>query len=57
MKHWHDIGLTGWMNLFLYIPWVGGIVWIVMGIIPSQETENRYGPIPLQKANKGIPND
>ena len=57
MKRWHDIGLNGWMNLFLFIPWAGGIVWIVLGVIPGQETENKYGPIPLQKTNKGSFND
>ena len=57
MKRWHDIGMSGWMNLLLYIPFGGYIVWIVLGIIPSQETENKYGPIPLQKTNKGSVND
>ena len=57
MKRWHDIGLTGWMNLFFFIPLAGGIVWIVLGVIPGQETENKYGPIPLQKTNKGSVND
>ena len=57
MTRWHDIGMSGWMNLLLYIPSGGYIVWVVLGIIPGQETENKFGPIPLKKTNKGNVND
>ena len=53
IKRWHDIGLSGLMVLLLWIPFVNYIVWIVLGIIPGQETDNKYGPIPLKKTNKG----
>ena len=57
IKRWHDIGLSELMVLLLWIPFVNYIVWIVLGIIPGQETDNKYGPIPLKKTNKGSVND
>lgn len=40
----HDIGLTGWFMLFMLIPMVGDLLSIVLGLIPGQKKENRYGP-------------
>lgn len=51
VRRLHDIGLSGWFYLAM---WVIGIILtgsvvilaIVLGLIPSQKRENRWGPVP-----------
>lgn len=47
IKRWHDIGQSGWLCLLSLIPYVGIVVWIVVGCIPGTKGENRFGPDPL----------
>ena len=45
----HDFGLSGWFYLvFLAVSLVtsGGLIMLVLGLIPSQKRENRWGPVP-----------
>lgn len=42
VRRLHDIGLTGWFILLGLIPYVGGIILLVMTLLPSQQA-NRYG--------------
>ena len=42
----HDTGLTGWLALLCFIPPVGGLALLVFGLIPSQVSENPWGPVP-----------
>lgn len=46
VRRLHDIGLSGWFVLINLIPYLGGIVMLVFALIPSQQRENRWGPIP-----------
>ena len=43
----HDAGLTGWWQLLGIIPG-GGIVVLVMTMLPGNPGQNRYGPDPRQ---------
>jgi uncharacterized membrane protein YhaH (DUF805 family)/cold shock CspA family protein len=42
----HDLGLSGWFYLLVLLPYVGGAILFVFGLIPSQTRENRWGPVP-----------
>ena len=47
IKRWHDIGQSGWLCLLSLIPYVGIVVWVVVGLIRGMVGENRFGPDPL----------
>ncbi len=42
----HDIGLSGWLYLVTFVPYVGGLFMLVVACIPSQPHPNRYGLAP-----------
>ena len=51
VRRFHDIGLSGWFYLLMFV--VGFILTgsilllaIVLGLIPSQKRENKWGPVP-----------
>lgn len=46
VRRLHDIGQTGWLMLLPLIPFVGGIILIVLHLIDSQPGANPYGPNP-----------
>lgn len=51
VRRFHDIGLSGWLYLLMLVVSViltGSIfiMAIVLGLIPSQKRENRWGPVP-----------
>jgi uncharacterized membrane protein YhaH (DUF805 family)/cold shock CspA family protein len=46
VRRQHDIGLSGWFYLLVFIPYVGGLIIFVFSLIPSQMHENKWGPIP-----------
>lgn len=41
----HDRGISGWLQLISLIP-LGGIVLLVLFLLPGHEQENAYGPVP-----------
>ncbi|MDR3409454.1 MAG: DUF805 domain-containing protein [Formivibrio sp.] len=40
----HDIGLTGWLVLLSFAPFIGGLVWIWLSVWPGNKEANQYGP-------------
>ncbi len=46
IRRQHDIGLSGWFYLLIFIPYIGGLIILVFTLIPSQKHENKWGPIP-----------
>jgi uncharacterized membrane protein YhaH (DUF805 family)/cold shock CspA family protein len=51
VRRFHDIGLSGWFYLAMFVIGLllGGIIMflaIVLGLIPSQRHENKWGPLP-----------
>jgi uncharacterized membrane protein YhaH (DUF805 family)/cold shock CspA family protein len=51
VRRFHDIGLSGWFYLVMFVVGflLAGIVMIlaiVLGLIPSQKQENKWGPVP-----------
>ncbi len=43
VRRFHDQNLAGWMVLFYFLPWVGGLVIFVFMCIPGTAGENKYG--------------
>ncbi len=47
IKRLHDTGITGWAYLMVFIPFVGGLLSIVvMGCLDGTMGPNRFGPSP-----------
>jgi len=46
IRRQHDIGLSGWLILLWFIPWVGALIVFVFTFMPSQKHDNRWGPVP-----------
>nr|WP_246188559.1 DUF805 domain-containing protein [Nitratireductor arenosus] len=46
IRRLHDIGLSGWFILLGFVPTVGNLIILVFALIPSQKSENKWGPAP-----------
>ncbi|WP_246707280.1 DUF805 domain-containing protein [Mesorhizobium sp. NZP2077] len=46
VRRLHDVGLSGWFVLPCFIPAVGGVAMLVLGLVQSQVGENPWGPVP-----------
>ncbi len=46
VRRLHDIGYSGWWYLIGFIPYIGGIIILVMSALPSEVGTNQYGPNP-----------
>ncbi|MER9418678.1 DUF805 domain-containing protein [Mesorhizobium sp. M0306] len=44
VRRLHDIGLTGWLALLCFTP--AGVTFLILGLVPSQFGENRWGAMP-----------
>ncbi len=42
----HDIGKSGWCILVTFVPFVGGIIWLIWMCKPSDIWANDYGDVP-----------
>lgn len=48
IRRLHDIGRTGWWMLLIFVPIVGWIVLLVFYCTKSQDTANKWGPVPAR---------
>ncbi|AZO01274.1 DUF805 domain-containing protein [Mesorhizobium sp. M9A.F.Ca.ET.002.03.1.2] len=46
VRRLHDIGLTGWLFLVVFIPTIGWLIILVFALVPTQARENQWGPVP-----------
>lgn len=46
IKRCQDIGVSGFLALLIFVPFVNVIAVLVLGIIPGSPDANRYGPLP-----------
>jgi uncharacterized membrane protein YhaH (DUF805 family) len=46
VRRLHDAGFSGWWYLLVLIPYLGGLVVLVLTCLPSQPGSNTYGPHP-----------
>jgi len=46
VKRWHDLNLSGWMLLTLFIPFVNFLIFLYLGLAPGTTATNKYGDAP-----------
>ncbi|RUV86761.1 DUF805 domain-containing protein [Mesorhizobium sp. M1A.F.Ca.IN.022.07.1.1] len=46
VRRLHDLGLTGWLAILCFVPYVGWLATLVFGLIPTQAGDNKWGPVP-----------
>lgn len=46
VRRLHDIGLSGWFYLLVFIPSIGSLIILVFTLIPTQLRDNKWGPVP-----------
>jgi len=46
VRRLHDIGVSGWWYLLIFVPFAGGLALLVMHVMASQPANNRYGSPP-----------
>lgn len=46
IRRLHDTGRSAWWLLIGLIPFIGGIIFIIILVLDSQPGENKYGPNP-----------
>ena len=51
VRRLHDLDRSGWWWLVNFIPFIGFLVFLYFMVQPSDEEENRFGPVP----EPGIP--
>jgi uncharacterized membrane protein YhaH (DUF805 family) len=47
VRRLHDRGQSGWLMLIGLIPYVGGIILVILLALPGDQTDNAYGPVPV----------
>ena len=50
IKRCHDMGRTGWLVLLSFIPFIGTIFIIALGLIPGDQGANSYGVTAASRA-------
>jgi uncharacterized membrane protein YhaH (DUF805 family) len=46
VRRLHDLGMSGWLYLRGFIPYVGGLFLLVISLLPGQNGPNVHGPDP-----------
>jgi uncharacterized membrane protein YhaH (DUF805 family) len=46
VRRLHDTGQSGWMFLLTLIPWVGGLILLVLAALPPSPAGAKYDPAP-----------
>lgn len=52
VRRLHDIGRSGFWILVALVPIVGPFVLLVFELLPSEPSENRFGPVPNTTARQ-----
>ncbi|WP_292587044.1 DUF805 domain-containing protein, partial [Mesorhizobium sp.] len=47
VRRLHDLGLTGWLAILCFLPYIGWLATLVFGLIPTQAGDNKWGPMPV----------
>jgi uncharacterized membrane protein YhaH (DUF805 family) len=50
VKRWHDLNMSGWMVLTLFIPFVNFLILLYLGFAPGTAGTNKYGEEPQKRA-------
>lgn len=46
VRRLHDTGKSGWYLLMSLIPCLGGLILLYFMVVPSDSSDNAYGPVP-----------
>lgn len=46
VKRWHDLNMSGWMVLTLFIPFINFLILLYLGLAPGKTETNKYGEVP-----------
>ncbi|WP_407312882.1 DUF805 domain-containing protein [Pseudomonas sp. nanlin1] len=42
----HDLGYSGWWWLLTLVPYIGGVLALLLAVLPGNALTNQYGPCP-----------
>lgn len=48
IRRLHDSGKSGWWYLINFVPYIGGLIFIVLMCLDSEPGTNQYGPNPFE---------
>jgi uncharacterized membrane protein YhaH (DUF805 family) len=54
VRRFHDQDKSGWFILLNFIPYIGGIILLVMMCLEGTRGDNSYGPDPKDPGNAGV---
>ncbi|WP_367183730.1 DUF805 domain-containing protein [Novosphingobium sp. Chol11] len=54
VRRFHDQDRSGWLCLFGFIPYVGGLIVLVFMCLPGTSGSNRHGPDPKQPGDASV---
>jgi uncharacterized membrane protein YhaH (DUF805 family) len=54
IRRMHDVGVSGWVYLVSFVPYVGGLVIFVITVIDSQVGTNAYGLSPKENIDMDV---
>jgi uncharacterized membrane protein YhaH (DUF805 family) len=46
IRRLHDIGKSGWWYCIAFVPFIGGLILLVLTLLDSEPDRNQYGPNP-----------
>jgi uncharacterized membrane protein YhaH (DUF805 family) len=46
VRRLHDVGVTGWLVLINFIPYLGGLILFILTVLTGTKGPNSYGPSP-----------
>ena len=49
IRRLHDSDKSGWFFLVNFIPGIGGLIFLILMILPGTQGDNRFGPDPLNE--------
>ena len=54
VRRLHDQNMSGWWILLSLIPYLGGLIMLVLMLIPGNNGANRFGPDPKQPEGEAL---
>ena len=55
IRRLHDIGVSGWFMLLMFVPIINFFFWLYISFKDSQPGHNEYGPNPKGVGNETLP--
>ena len=52
IKRFHDIDMSGWWALTIFLPYINSLVALIIAFIPGTQSKNRFGDNPIETPAK-----